>query len=109
MRGRKAWALSPTAGLDGPTVPSGTLALMGIKAKPLAPRRRRRLCYFRRLGDAASPAGTPKFHYVEVVLAADARRKIHRQLLAALPDLHVVGQSRKRKTDTELMQTIRIR
>jgi hypothetical protein len=33
----------------------------------------------------------PKFHYVEVVLAADARRKIHRQLLAALPDLRVVG------------------
>jgi hypothetical protein len=32
-----------------------------------------------------------EFHYIEVVFTADARGKIHRQFLAALPDLDVVG------------------
>jgi hypothetical protein len=34
---------------------------------------------------------TPDFHYIEVVFTADARGKIHRQFLAALPDGHVIG------------------
>jgi hypothetical protein len=32
-----------------------------------------------------------EFHYIEIVFTADARGKIHRHFLAALPDLNVVG------------------
>jgi hypothetical protein len=38
-----------------------------------------------------SPAGRPRFDYVEVIFTADALGKIYRQFLAPLPDLHVVG------------------
>jgi hypothetical protein len=33
----------------------------------------------------------PSFDYIEVIFTADALGKIHRQFLAPLPDLHVVG------------------
>jgi hypothetical protein len=33
----------------------------------------------------------PVFHYIEVVFTANARGKIHRQFLAALPDPYVIG------------------
>jgi hypothetical protein len=34
---------------------------------------------------------SPGFDYIEVIFTADALCKIHRQFLAPLPDLHVVG------------------
>jgi hypothetical protein len=33
----------------------------------------------------------PEFRYIEVVFTTDARGKIHRQFVAALLDIHVVG------------------
>jgi hypothetical protein len=36
-------------------------------------------------------AGRPEFRYIEVVFTTDARGKIHRQFVAALLDIHVVG------------------
>jgi hypothetical protein len=34
---------------------------------------------------------SPEFDHIEVVFTADARGIIHRQLLATMPDLEVIG------------------
>jgi hypothetical protein len=72
----------------------------GHKAKPLALRLAGGFAILDAYVTPRPLLVAPKFHYVEVVLTANARRKIHRQFLAALPNLNVVGLSRNRKAYT---------